>query len=226
MPIGVVASSGGGVFAAAVDVLRVAGRTPDFRVVTDRACGMETVCARLDVPCVRVEEPDRSAFSARAATQLYDTWGCTWSVLFFTRLVDAPLYETRPCVNLHPSLLPAYPGLRPLAEALADGAPVFGATAHRVDAGLDTGPIVAQIAWPMPRAATLPELQRLSFAQKLHLLLALVEADGALPPFDGPIHAAAPWARPMLREPALVAAYHALLAREGIEAPWAAVTAG
>jgi formyltetrahydrofolate-dependent phosphoribosylglycinamide formyltransferase len=49
-------------------------------------------------------------------------------------------------VNSHPSLLPAFPGPRAVADALAHGVRVTGTTLHLVDAGVDTGPIVAQCA--------------------------------------------------------------------------------
>lgn len=49
-------------------------------------------------------------------------------------------------INSHPALLPAFPGTRAVAEALAHGVRVSGATVHLVDAGVDTGPIVAQRA--------------------------------------------------------------------------------
>lgn len=49
-------------------------------------------------------------------------------------------------INSHPSLLPAFPGARAVADALAHGVQVTGTTLHLVDAGVDTGPIVAQRA--------------------------------------------------------------------------------
>src|SRR5262249_10538209 len=49
-------------------------------------------------------------------------------------------------VNSHPALLPAFPGTRPVAEALAHGVRVTGTTMHLVDAGVDSGPILAQRA--------------------------------------------------------------------------------
>ncbi|MFN2495769.1 MAG: phosphoribosylglycinamide formyltransferase [Pseudonocardiaceae bacterium] len=49
-------------------------------------------------------------------------------------------------VNTHPALLPAFPGTHPVADALAHGVRVSGATLHLVDAGVDTGPILAQRA--------------------------------------------------------------------------------
>jgi phosphoribosylglycinamide formyltransferase-1 len=52
-------------------------------------------------------------------------------------------------INSHPTLLPAFPGARGVAEALAHGVKVTGCTVHLVDAGTDTGPILAQQPVPV-----------------------------------------------------------------------------
>jgi phosphoribosylglycinamide formyltransferase-1 len=52
-------------------------------------------------------------------------------------------------LNIHPSLLPAFPGLHPQRQALAAGVRISGCTVHLVDAGLDSGPIVVQRAVPV-----------------------------------------------------------------------------
>jgi phosphoribosylglycinamide formyltransferase-1 len=53
-------------------------------------------------------------------------------------------------VNVHPSLLPAFPGVRAIEQALEHGAKVTGVTVHLVDEGVDTGAILLQRAIPMP----------------------------------------------------------------------------
>lgn len=69
----------------------------------------------------------------------------------FMRLVGAPLLEAFPqrILNIHPSLLPSFPGLHAQAQALSHGVVVSGATVHFVDADLDAGPIIAQVAVPV-----------------------------------------------------------------------------
>ena len=55
-------------------------------------------------------------------------------------------------INVHPALLPAFPGLRAVEQALDYGVKVFGVTVHFVDEGVDTGPIIAQRAVELPNA--------------------------------------------------------------------------
>lgn len=69
----------------------------------------------------------------------------------FMKLVGADFlreFEGR-CVNTHPALSPAFPGMHGPAEALEYGVKISGATLFVVDAGVDTGPIVAQVAVPV-----------------------------------------------------------------------------
>ena len=53
-------------------------------------------------------------------------------------------------VNIHPSLLPAFPGLRAIEQAVAHGVRVSGVTVHFVDEGMDSGPIILQRAFELP----------------------------------------------------------------------------
>ena len=55
-------------------------------------------------------------------------------------------------INVHPALLPAFPGLTPVVDALAYGVKVFGVTVHFVDEGVDSGPVILQRAVELPSA--------------------------------------------------------------------------
>jgi phosphoribosylglycinamide formyltransferase-1 len=61
-------------------------------------------------------------------------------------------------INVHPSLLPAFPGVRAIEQALEYGVKVFGVTVHFVDAGVDTGPVILQEAVQLPRARAAEEV--------------------------------------------------------------------
>jgi phosphoribosylglycinamide formyltransferase-1 len=69
----------------------------------------------------------------------------------FMRLLTPVLLDAFPdrVVNIHPALLPAFPGVDAQAQALSYGARVTGCTVHFVDAGTDTGPVIAQAAVPI-----------------------------------------------------------------------------
>jgi len=76
------------------------------------------------------------------------------------RMIKAPLLEAFPrrIINIHPSLLPAFPGLAAWEQALAAGATEAGCTVHYVDEGMDSGEIIAQSAVPIFPGDTPAEL--------------------------------------------------------------------
>jgi phosphoribosylglycinamide formyltransferase-1 len=151
--------------------------------------------------------PDRAAWDvdlaaaiARFAPELVVLAG-------FMRIVGSAVLERFPgrIINVHPALLPAFPGLDAPAQALAKGVTLSGCTVHLVDAGVDTGPILAQAAVPVlpddDAAALHARIQQVE-----HQLLPRVVhavASGALqlgprPRYTGDAGAAAPYAWPPL----------------------------
>ena len=94
---------------------------------------------------------DRHAFDERIS-ELLDTHAVELIVLAgFMKLFRPAFvqkYRNR-ILNIHPALLPAFPGAHPVADTLAYGAKVSGVTVHFVDEGMDTGPIIAQKSVPV-----------------------------------------------------------------------------
>jgi len=75
----------------------------------------------------------------------------------YMHLLTAPFLERFPdrILNVHPSLLPEFPGAHAIDDALAAGVDATGVTVHFVDEGLDSGPVIRQEAVPLEPRATL-----------------------------------------------------------------------
>lgn len=100
--------------------------------------------------------PSREAYDAVLAQTLRDRGVDLVCLAGFMRLIGEPLLEAYPhaILNVHPSLLPAFPGVNAQEQAVAHGVRVSGVTVHLVDSGLDSGPIVIQRAVPVFPADT------------------------------------------------------------------------
>jgi phosphoribosylglycinamide formyltransferase 1 len=102
----------------------------------------------------RAAFPDRAARDAAIADWL-ESLGVELVVLAgYMALLDAGFiarFRDR-IVNVHPALLPAFPGVRAIEQAVDYGVRVFGVTVHLVDEGVDTGPIILQRAIDIPGA--------------------------------------------------------------------------
>lgn len=95
--------------------------------------------------------PSRDEFDTAVARELRARHVRLVCLAGFMRLVGQPLLEAFPnaILNIHPSLLPAFPGVNAQQQALAHGVKVSGATVHLVTSELDGGPIVAQASVPV-----------------------------------------------------------------------------
>jgi phosphoribosylglycinamide formyltransferase-1 len=83
----------------------------------------------------------------------------------YMQLVSPPFLAAFPqrVINVHPALLPAFPGIRSVEQAVAYGVKVFGVTVHFVDEGVDSGPVILQRALELPNVtdpATIRDLLR------------------------------------------------------------------
>jgi len=123
-------------------------------VISDRPDAPALERARRRGVPVKVIEPPSSR--ARMATEVERRYvealreaRAGWLMLAgFFRIVGAPLLEAFPdrILNIHPSLLPSFPGLHAPRQALEHGVRIAGCTVHLVGAAVDAGPILAQAA--------------------------------------------------------------------------------
>ena len=110
-----------------------------------RDAGIEALCLNPR------EYADRDAFDRAAASILRSHAVTLICLAGFMRLIGPPLLDAFPdrVLNIHPSLLPAFPGLHAQRQALEHGVKVTGATVHLVNRDLDAGPIVLQAPVPV-----------------------------------------------------------------------------
>jgi phosphoribosylglycinamide formyltransferase-1 len=116
--------------------------------------------------------PDRRAFDAAVVAALREHGVDVVVLAGFMRIVTDVLLDAFPLrvVNIHPALLPAFPGVHGPRQAIAYGVRVAGCTVHFVDGGTDTGPIIAQEAVPVLEGDD-EEALRLRILAKEHDLL-------------------------------------------------------
>jgi phosphoribosylglycinamide formyltransferase 1 len=151
LPLGVLISGTGTNLGAILDAIEAGTLNAEVRLVVSNnagAGGLERA-RRAGVPTQTVSHRDfgsREAFDTELVSALRGA-GVEWVVLAgFMRIVTPVLLDAFPMrvLNIHPALLPAFPGTHAQAQALAYGVKVTGCTVHLVDRGIDTGPIVAQ----------------------------------------------------------------------------------
>ncbi|WP_026360363.1 phosphoribosylglycinamide formyltransferase [Amycolatopsis nigrescens] len=126
------------------------------------------------------DHPDRAAWD-KALTDAVAAYqpDLVVSAGFMKILGEAFLgrFENR-VVNTHPALLPAFPGMHAIADALALGVKVTGSTVHFADAGVDTGPIIAQEAVPVEPDDDEAQLHERVKAVERRLLVRVLEQLG------------------------------------------------
>ena len=125
-----------------------------------------------------VDHPDRAAWnSALAASAMEHRPDLVVSAGFMKILGPRFLAGVGcPVLNTHPALLPSFPGVRGVADALAYGVKVTGATVHLVDDGVDTGPVLAQAAVPVEPGDTVATLHERIKIEERRLLVGTVAA--------------------------------------------------
>jgi phosphoribosylglycinamide formyltransferase-1 len=155
--VGVLVSGSGTNLQAILDAQKASALGPgEVRVVVSNVAGVKAL-ERAAQAGVAAHALPHKPFASREAydealVKLLREAGVEWVVLAgFMRIVTARLLDAFPLrvLNIHPSLLPSFPGMHAIRQAIEHGVKVTGVTVHFVDAGLDAGPIVAQVAVPV-----------------------------------------------------------------------------
>ncbi len=149
LPIAVLVSGSGTNLQALLDTVH--GNEAEIVAVASSVAGVPALerAAERGVPSAvfaRGEYENRAARDRAMADWLIGRGARLVVLAGYMELLDEVFLARFPgaVINVHPSLLPAFPGLRAVEQALAYGVKVFGVTVHFVDAGVDTGPVILQ----------------------------------------------------------------------------------
>jgi phosphoribosylglycinamide formyltransferase-1 len=157
LPIAVLVSGTGTNLLALLDTVH--GRDAQVVAVASSVSGVPALAraAEHDIPSAvfaRSDYPDRAARDDALADWLEERGARLIVLAGYMELLGGVFLRRFPnaVINVHPSLLPAFPGIRAIADALAYGVSVFGVTVHFVDDGVDTGAVILQRAVELPHA--------------------------------------------------------------------------
>ena len=177
LPLGVLASGRGSNLQAILDAI-AQGRLSATVVLV--ACDREEAQAverarAAGIPCVVVSPkhfPTRDTYDAEIARRLREAGAEVVVLAGYMRIVTNRLLHAFPqrVINIHPSLLPAFPGLHAQRQAFAHGVKVSGCTAHFVDETVDSGAIILQAAVPVLEDDTETSLAERILAEEHRIL--------------------------------------------------------
>jgi len=184
MKLGILASGSGSNLQALIDAAGRGDLGPGRIAIVGvnvAGCGAQSRAEAAGIPTFVLphkEFPSREAFDAALAAKL-NTADVELVVLAgFMRVLTPGFLDAFPrrVINIHPALLPSFPGIHAQTQALDYGVKVAGCTVHFVDAGTDTGPIIAQAAVPVQDGDTAASLQERILAEEHRLYPAVVRA--------------------------------------------------
>lgn len=154
--LGVLASGGGTNLQSLIDVCAKNSLAAEIAIVicNNPNAGALTRAEKAGIKTCSINHRDfeeRAAFDRKVVQQLQES-GVELVVLAgFMRIIGPIFLEAFPqrIINIHPALLPAFPGLHVQQQAIDYGARFSGCTVHFVDVGVDTGPIILQAVVPV-----------------------------------------------------------------------------
>jgi phosphoribosylglycinamide formyltransferase 1 len=173
--LGILISGRGSNFEAIADQIDAGALEAEIAVVISNradAPGLESAQKRgINAVCIPSKGLDRGAYDIFLLEELHKRSVDFVCLAGFLRLLSATFIRQYPnrILNIHPSLLPAFPGLDAQRQALEHGVKVAGCTVHFVDEELDAGPIVLQTAVPVMDGDTVQTLSARILRQEHHL---------------------------------------------------------
>ena len=182
--LGILLSGRGSNFEAIADSIEAGRLEAEIAVVisnSPQAEGLERARKRgMRAVCVPSKAMEREAYDRLVVAELRDAGVDLVCLAGFMRLLSAYFVTEFPLriLNIHPSLLPSFPGLEAQAQALEQGVKYTGCTVHFVDERLDAGPVLVQKAVPVldsdseeTLAARILEQEHVAYTEAIRLVL-------------------------------------------------------
>jgi phosphoribosylglycinamide formyltransferase-1 len=179
--LGILASGSGSNFEAIAEAIEAGDLAAQIRVLICNQPQAKVLerADRLEVPSVVLDHRQIKPRQVldQAIVETLRAYQVDWVVMAgWMRLVTPVLIDAYPgrILNIHPSLLPSFPGLHAVEQALAYGVKVSGCTVHVVTPEMDSGPIVAQAAVPVLDTDTPETLHARIQVQEHRLIVASI----------------------------------------------------
>jgi len=182
--LGILLSGRGSNFEAIADSIEAGRLEAEIAVVisnSPRAKGLERARQRgLRAVCIPSKAMERESYDRLVVAELRDARVELVCLAGFMRLLSSYFVAEFPqrILNIHPSLLPSFPGLEAQAQALEHGVKYTGCTVHLVDERLDAGPVLVQKAVPVldsdseqTLAARILEQEHVAYTEAVRLVL-------------------------------------------------------
>jgi len=182
LKLGVLISGRGSNLQAIIDACE-AGKIPAkvaVVITNDPAAGGLERAKKHNIPAVVIDNrkfPDRNTYELEIVKTLKEHQVELVCLAGYMRIVGKVLLDhyRGKMINIHPSLLPSFPGLHAQRQALDHGVTVTGCTVHFVDEGCDTGPIIIQSAVPVKENDTEEILSARILEQEHHIYPLAIE---------------------------------------------------
>jgi len=173
MKVAVIGSTNGSVLRKILELEYISSKI--CHIFTDRECGLIEIARDFDIKYTLIEEKNSLVFSNQLCeNNAIDKFDLVIS--FFTKLFKGKILSilNNKLINLHPSILPSFPGMHGFEDTVKSGSCFFGSTIHFVDEGIDTGMPIIQTCRPFNYQIAVAENRNLLFQDQCKSLVQVI----------------------------------------------------
>lgn len=173
MKIAIIGSTNGSVLRKILELEYISSKI--CHIFTDRECGLIEIANEFNINYTLIEKNNSLAFSDHLCDN-YAIDEFDLVVSFYTKLFKGKILNilNNKLINLHPSILPSFPGMHGFEDTVKSGSCFFGSTIHFVDEGIDTGMPIIQTSRPFNYRITVAENRNALFQDQCKSLVQVI----------------------------------------------------